>query len=52
MKKYLEISKINYKIQLAYRFDIAVNVLFTVAKILLPICFGRGSMPDTASSRA
>ncbi len=42
MKKYLEISKINYKTQLAYRFDIAVNVLFTVAKILFAYLLWKG----------
>lgn len=34
MRKYLEISKIKFKTQLAWRFDIAVNVVFTIAKIL------------------
>jgi ABC-2 type transport system permease protein len=34
MKKYLEISKIVFKSQLAWRFDIATNVLFTVIKIV------------------
>jgi ABC-2 type transport system permease protein len=34
MKKYIEIAKIIFKAQLAWRFDIAVNVLFTIAKIL------------------
>lgn len=34
MRKYLEVSKIKFKTQLAWRFDIAVNVVFTIAKIL------------------
>jgi ABC-2 type transport system permease protein len=34
MKKYMEISKIIFKAQLAWRFDIAVNVLFTIVKII------------------
>ncbi len=34
MKKYIEISKIIFKTQLAWRFDIAVNVLFTIVKIV------------------
>jgi len=34
MKKYLEISKIFYKTQLIWRFDIVVNVLFTIVKIV------------------
>lgn len=34
MKKYLEIAKIVFKSQLAWRFDIAVNVLFTIVKII------------------
>lgn len=34
MKKYLEISKIVFKSQLAWRFDIAVNVIFTIGKII------------------
>ncbi|HWT74237.1 MAG TPA: ABC-2 family transporter protein [Mobilitalea sp.] len=34
MKKYLEIAKIIFKSQLAWRFDIAVNVLFTIVKII------------------
>lgn len=34
MRKYLEISKIIFKSQLAWRFDIAVNVLFTIIKIV------------------
>lgn len=42
MKKYLEISKINYKTQLAFRFDIAVNVLFTIAKILFAYLLWKG----------
>ncbi len=42
MKKYLEISKINYKTQLAFRFDIAVNVLFTIAKVLFAYLLWKG----------
>jgi ABC-2 type transport system permease protein len=34
MKKYLEISKVVFKSQLAWRFDIAVNVFFTIGKII------------------
>jgi len=34
MKKYLEIAKILFKSQMAYRFDVAMTVLFTVTKIL------------------
>lgn len=34
MKKYREIAKIVFKSQLAWRFDIAVNVLFTIVKIV------------------
>lgn len=34
MNKYLEIAKIVFKSQLAWRFDIAVNVLFTIVKIV------------------
>lgn len=34
MKKYLEIMKILFKCQVAYRFDVAMTVLFTVTKIL------------------
>lgn len=34
MRKYLEIAKIVFKSQLAWRFDIAVNVLFTIVKIV------------------
>lgn len=35
MKKYIEIAKIIFKTQLAFRFDIAVNVLFTIVKIVI-----------------
>lgn len=42
MKKYIEISKINYKTQLAFRFDIAVNVLFSVTKILFAYLLWQG----------
>lgn len=34
MIKYLEIAKITFKAQLAWRFDIATNVIFTIAKII------------------
>lgn len=34
MKKYLEIAKIIFKSQLAWRFEIATNVLFTIVKII------------------
>jgi ABC-2 type transport system permease protein len=34
MKKYMEIVKILFKAQIAYRFDVAMTVLFTVTKIL------------------
>jgi ABC-2 type transport system permease protein len=34
MKKYMEIVKILFKAQIAYRFDVAMTVLFTVSKIL------------------
>jgi len=34
MKKYLEIAKISFMAQIAYRFDVAMSVLFTVTKIL------------------
>ena len=34
MKKYLEIAKILFKSQMAYRFDVAMTVLFTITKIL------------------
>jgi ABC-2 type transport system permease protein len=40
--KYLEISKITFKTQLAWRFDIAVNVVFTVAKILFAYILWKG----------
>ncbi|MDF2905814.1 MAG: multidrug family transporter permease [Herbinix sp.] len=42
MNKYLEISKITFKAQLAWRFDIAVNVVFTIAKILFAFILWRG----------
>jgi ABC-2 type transport system permease protein len=35
MRKYLETVKVFFKTQLAYRFDVLTNTLFTVAKILL-----------------
>ncbi len=34
MRKYIEIIKIVFKSQLAWRFDIATNVLFTIVKIV------------------
>lgn len=34
MKKYLEISKLFFKLQLAWRFDIAINVFLTIVKIV------------------
>lgn len=34
MNKYIEIAKIMFKSQMAYRFDVAMTVLFTVTKIL------------------
>jgi ABC-2 type transport system permease protein len=34
MKKYMEVAKVLFKAQLAWRFDIAFNMLFTVTKIL------------------
>lgn len=34
MKKYFEVAKVLFKSQLAFRFDIAFNMLFTVTKIL------------------
>ncbi len=34
MNKYIEIAKILFKSQMAYRFDVAMTVLFTVTKIL------------------
>jgi ABC-2 type transport system permease protein len=34
MRKYIEIAKILFKAQIAYRFDVAMTVLFTVSKIL------------------
>ncbi len=42
MNKYLEISKITFKSQLAWRFDIAVNVVFTIAKILFAYILWHG----------
>jgi ABC-2 type transport system permease protein len=42
MSKYLEIMKITFKAQLAWRFDIAVNVVFTIAKILFAFILWRG----------
>lgn len=35
MKKYFETAKIMFKTQMAYRFDIIANIIFTVSKILL-----------------
>ncbi|MDF2587543.1 MAG: multidrug family transporter permease [Anaerocolumna sp.] len=35
--KYIEIAKISYKAQLAWRFDIIFNVLFTVIKIIFAV---------------
>ncbi len=34
VKKYLEIVKISFKNQLAWRFDVVMNIVFTVARIL------------------
>jgi ABC-2 type transport system permease protein len=34
MRKYIEITKILFKAQIAYRFDVSMTVLFTVSKIL------------------
>jgi len=34
MRKYIEIAKVTFKSQLAWRFDIAFNMLFTIIKIL------------------
>ena len=34
MRKYAEIAKILFKAQIAYRFDVAMAVLFTISKIL------------------
>jgi ABC-2 type transport system permease protein len=42
MNKYLEISKITFKAQLSWRFDIAVNVVFTIAKILFAYILWQG----------
>ncbi len=42
MRKYLEISKITFKAQLAWRFDIAVSVVFTIAKILFAFILWQG----------
>jgi ABC-2 type transport system permease protein len=42
MSKYLEITKITFKAQLAWRFDIAVNVVFTIAKILFAFILWKG----------
>jgi ABC-2 type transport system permease protein len=35
MRKYIETSKLLFKNQLVYRFDIVVNMIFTISKILL-----------------
>lgn len=35
IKKYTEVAKINFKSQIIWRFDVALNMLFTIAKILL-----------------
>ena len=35
MKKYLEIAKIHFKMQLIYRFDTMVSIVFTISKIIL-----------------
>ena len=40
--KYLEISIITFKTQLSWRFDIAVNVVFTVSKILFAYILWNG----------
>ncbi len=42
MSKYLEIAKITFKTQLTWRFDIAVNVVFTIAKILFAYLLWQG----------
>lgn len=34
MRKYIEVAKIMFKVQITYRFDVAMTVLFTIAKIL------------------
>ncbi|MCC0628598.1 MULTISPECIES: ABC-2 family transporter protein [unclassified Clostridioides] len=34
IRKYYEIAKINFKLQLIWRFDVAVNMMFTIVKIL------------------
>jgi len=34
LKKYLEIAKISFKTQITWRFDVIMNVLFTVSKML------------------
>jgi ABC-2 type transport system permease protein len=34
MKKYFEIAKILFKTQIAYRFDVAMTVIFTASKVL------------------
>ena len=34
MKKYLEIAKISFKAQIVWRFDVMMNMLFSIVKIL------------------
>jgi ABC-2 type transport system ATP-binding protein len=34
MKKYIEVAKILFKAQIAYRFDVAMTVIFTISKML------------------
>ncbi|MCC0646209.1 MULTISPECIES: ABC-2 family transporter protein [unclassified Clostridioides] len=34
IRKYYEIAKINFKVQLIWRFDVVVNMMFTIIKIL------------------
>ncbi|KPI47670.1 ABC transporter permease [Clostridioides difficile] len=34
MRRYYEVAKINFKVQLIWRFDVVVNMMFTIIKIL------------------
>ncbi len=34
IRRYYEVAKINFKVQLIWRFDVVVNMVFTIVKIL------------------
>ncbi len=41
IRRYYEVAKINFKVQLIWRFDVVVNMVFTIVKFYLLIFYGK-----------